>query len=137
MARGTGVRYGLRPLLEQCGPKPFNRQPELETPGYDCIRQIGGFSIARRMKTEYDPQKDAINRAKHGVSLALAQHMDLAAAFIEPDQRFSYGEDRFQALGPINGRLHLLAYTMRGGTVRAISLRKANNRERKHYDRRT
>ncbi len=35
--------------------------------------------------------------------------MDLAAALIEPDERFPYGEARFQAIGQIAGRLYLLA----------------------------
>ncbi len=86
------------------------------------------------MKIEFDPDKDDINRAKHGISLAVAADMDLAAALIEPDQRHPYGEARFQAIGPIAGRLHLLIFTMRGDTVRAISMRKANARERKRYD---
>ena len=89
------------------------------------------------MVIEYDPAKDVINRAKHGLPLELARHMDLSAALIEPDTRFPYGEARFQAMGPIGGRLHLLAYTMRGDTVRANSLRKANDRERSRYERST
>jgi uncharacterized DUF497 family protein len=86
---------------------------------------------------EFDPDKDEINWLKHGLSLAAAADMDLAAALIEPDQRYPYGEARFQAIGPIAGRLYLLAFTMRGDTVRAISLRKANNRERRRYEQKT
>jgi hypothetical protein len=89
------------------------------------------------VRIEFDSDKDEINRAKHGFSLAVAADMDLGAALIEPDQRYPYGEARFQALGPISGRLHLLAFTMRGDTVRAISLRKANYRERKRYGQKT
>ena len=86
------------------------------------------------MQIEFDPAKDEINRAKHGVSLAAAAEMDLSAALIEPDLRFDYAEARYQALGPIAGRLHLLAFTMRGDTLRSTSLRKANERERKRYE---
>lgn len=89
------------------------------------------------VKIEFDPDKDEINRAKHGVSLEIAADMDLAAALIKPDTRYPYGEARFQAIGPIYGRLHLLAFTIRGDTVRAISLRKANDRERKRYEKKT
>ena len=85
------------------------------------------------VEVEFDPAKDAINRAKHGVSLALAADMDLTTAVIVPDRRYPYGEDRFQAIGPVAGRLYLLAFTMRGGTVRAISMRTASRRERKRY----
>jgi uncharacterized DUF497 family protein len=61
--------------------------------------------------------------------------MDMDAARIIPDLRRDYGEARFRAIGPIAGRLHSLAFTMRGGTLRAISLRKANERERRLYER--
>ena len=86
------------------------------------------------VKIEFDPGKDEVNRAKHGISLSVAANMDLETALIEPDQRYPYGEARFQAIGPICGQLHLLAFTMRGDTVRAISLRKANSRERRRHD---
>jgi uncharacterized DUF497 family protein len=89
------------------------------------------------VRIEFDPDKDEINWLKHGVSLAAAADMDLGAALIEPDQRYPYGEARFQAIGPIAGRLHVLAFTMRGDTVRAISLRKANDRERRRYEQKT
>lgn len=85
------------------------------------------------MKIEFDPRKNALNRQKHGVSLADAALLDLEAAFVVPDERRAYGEVRLQAYGLINGRLHVLAFTMRGDVLRAISLRKANAREVKRY----
>jgi uncharacterized DUF497 family protein len=54
---------------------------------------------------------------------------------IIPDLRRDYGEARYWAVGPIGGRLHVLAFTMRGQVLRAISLRKANERERRRYER--
>ena len=86
------------------------------------------------MTIEFDPGKDEINRAKHGVSLAVAADIDLDAALILPDRRRDYGEVRFQAIGPIAGRLHLLAFMIRGDTMRVISLRRANSRERRRYE---
>lgn len=62
--------------------------------------------------------------------------MDLGTAIIDPDRRYAYGEDRFQALGLIEGRLHLLVFTMRGDVLRAISLRKATPKEVRRYDKR-
>ena len=85
------------------------------------------------MNIEFDPNKDQLNRLKHGVSLAAAADMDFDDALVIPDLRRAYGEDRFQAIGLIDGRLHVLAFTMRGDTLRAISLRKANMRETKRY----
>lgn len=89
------------------------------------------------MRVEFDSEKDRINRQKHGMSLAAAADMDLLAAQIIPDDRRDYGEARLWAVAPIEGRLHILTFTMRGNTVRAISLRKANDRERKRYEQRT
>ena len=88
------------------------------------------------MEIEFDVAKDEANRRKHGVSLALAAAMDFDAALVVPDERRDYGEARFRAFGPIHRRLHVLAFTMRGTTLRAISLRKANPRERKRYEHR-
>lgn len=74
------------------------------------------------MDIEFDPAKDAANIAKHGVSLEMASEMDMDLAIVGEDRRADYGEDRFIAVGPINGRLHVLIYTPRGEKVRIISL---------------
>ena len=86
------------------------------------------------MKIEFDPDKDAINRQKHGLSLGDAGHMDFGTAIYRPDDRYDYGEDRTRALGLIGERPHVLVFTMRGDVLRAISLRKANSREVRRYD---
>lgn len=39
-----------------------------------------------------------------------------------------------QALGKINGRLHMVVFTVRGESLRIISLRKANAREVARYE---
>jgi uncharacterized DUF497 family protein len=46
----------------------------------------------------------------------------------------SYGEKRFVATGFIGDRLHVMAFTVRSEVIRIISLRKANERERKEYE---
>lgn len=86
------------------------------------------------MDFEFDPAKDEANVVKHGISLSKAADLDFEKALIALDRRRDYGEARFQALGPIGGRIHLLAFTMRANILRAISLRKANLRERKRYE---
>jgi len=84
---------------------------------------------------EFDPDKDAVNIAKHGVSLRLAERIELDDAVVIPDLRRDYGEPRWTALQTIDGRLHVLVFTARSGATRAISLRKANDREQKFFDR--
>jgi uncharacterized protein len=88
------------------------------------------------VKIEFDPDKDQINRRKHGLSLAEAALMDIDTAEVWPDDRYPYGEARLRAYGLIGDLLHVLAFTMRGDVVRAISLRKANRREVNRYGKR-
>lgn len=85
------------------------------------------------MKIEFDSAKNKANIAKHRVDMAAAADFDFETAKTWLDTRQSYGEDRTIALGFIAGRLHVLVFTMRERTVRVISLRKANSKERKAY----
>lgn len=83
------------------------------------------------MEIEFDPAKDELNRAKHGISLARAA--ELAELTVERDERFEYGEMRFRAWGTIDGYLYCLAFATRNDRVRAISLRRAHEKEvRRH-----
>ena len=56
---------------------------------------------------------------------------DWLTAEIWVDGRFDYGEERRSGLGLIAGRLYAVAYTERGADKRIISLRKANEREKR------
>jgi uncharacterized DUF497 family protein len=85
----------------------------------------------------FDPDKEARNLVKHGVSLVRAEEMDMAAAVVHEDDRFDYGETRYIAFGKIDNVLHCLVFTFRGPNVRAISLRKANRRESRRYGQKT
>ena len=89
------------------------------------------------MKLSYDPKKDAVNVAKHNVSLGEAVFLDWNNALIWPDQRRDYGENRQVALVPMNQRLYFVAFVDRKTVRRIISLRKANKREFDHYEQET
>jgi uncharacterized DUF497 family protein len=52
------------------------------------------------MLVEFDPEKDAVNTAKHGVSLALSRLLDWDSALVWIDERFAYEELRMIALAP-------------------------------------
>lgn len=83
---------------------------------------------------EFDQNKDAANQKEHGISLEQAKDFDFSSALQAEDIRKDYGEIRTIALGYIGDRLHVLVYTMREKILRPISLRKANHRERKKYE---
>ena len=51
---------------------------------------------------------------------------------VKLDSRFFYGEDRYLALGRVDGRVLTVVYTMRNDAIRIISARKANSREVKN-----
>ena len=86
------------------------------------------------MEITFDPAKDLLNQAKHGVSLAMAEAIDWSEVWFEVDDRMDYRELREIGYSVINGRLYCVVYTQRGNTMHIISLRKANRREVKRYD---
>jgi len=78
---------------------------------------------------DWDPEKADANFSKHGVSFTAVYEFEWATAIRREDRRYDYGEPRWQALGKIGARDHVLVYTLRQNAIRVISLRKANRRE--------
>lgn len=99
------------------------------------------FSSAERdilalVEYEWDPEKDRINRQKHGVSFAEA-----STAFLDPlhitvrDERYSFEEFRFRTIGyTATSRLVIVAHADRDERVRIITAREATPRERRQYE---
>lgn len=92
---------------------------------------IGGTII---IDISYDATKNDTNIAERGLSFEAARDFDMAGALIMEDVRRAYSERRFQALGRIGDRLHMLVFTSRNDKIHVISLRKANPREVKTYE---
>ncbi|MBI4757214.1 MAG: BrnT family toxin [Betaproteobacteria bacterium] len=86
------------------------------------------------MEFERDEAKsdDCLGARGFDFAYALQAFAD-GSRVIRQDHRWDYGEDRYQLLGAIEGRVFFAAYTVRGSTVRIISARKANRREVKEY----
>lgn len=85
------------------------------------------------MKLIFDKAKDEANQSKHGVPLSEAEKLEWDDALIWQDTRRDYGEARMVALGAIGERLYCVVYVDRKEARRIISLRKANNKEKKLY----
>jgi uncharacterized DUF497 family protein len=49
------------------------------------------------------------------------------------DDRFAYGEDRFQTIGQIKDDVIMVVWTPRGDARHVISMRKCSGREREKY----
>ncbi len=86
------------------------------------------------MRFEFEPVKDAANIAKHGVSLADAQHLNWDWLCCRPDVRRDYGEAREIGFAPLGERVHCVVFVQQGDAFRIISLRRANSREVNEYD---
>ena len=80
---------------------------------------------------DFDPAKDAINLAKHGISLARWVHMEVRA--VVPVESFDHGEPRYRAFGFIDGLAYCLVFTTRNERYRPISLRRAHAKEMKRH----
>lgn len=90
-------------------------------------------SYKKSMQYEWDENKRLVNLEKHGLDFTDCIRFEWGDAVILPDERKDYGESRFVAYGFCCGHFVALAFTPRGGTVRIISFRKANSRERGKY----
>ena len=84
------------------------------------------------MRFEFDPAKNERNIKERGISFASSAEFDWTTALVLRSDRT--GEARYMAVGEIEGRLHVLVYTKRGQALRIISLRRANSREGKRYE---
>ena len=86
------------------------------------------------MELERDEAKREGNLAKHGLDFSVSLEL-FADYFMERlDTRQEYGEDRWVALGMIQGMAVVLVYTERDDKLRPISLRKATFQERSIYE---
>ncbi|MEI6986057.1 MAG: BrnT family toxin [Rhodospirillaceae bacterium] len=86
------------------------------------------------MSITFDAAKNAQNIAARGIPFEMAERFKWDKALVVKDDRADFGEYRYQALGLIEGRLHMLVFTPRDGGIRVISLRKANEREVARYE---
>lgn len=89
------------------------------------------------MEIEFDPDKSAKNDKERGLPFERAAELEWDRAVIVPDRRRDYGEERSLAFAPMNGRLHVVCFSIRNGVFRIISFRKANKREERGYEQAT
>ena len=86
------------------------------------------------MQYEWDENKRIANFARHKVDFADATDFEWDTAIETMDDRLDYGETRWVTLGLIGQNLHVMVYTIRSQKIRIISLRKANKRENRYYE---
>ena len=86
------------------------------------------------MQFSCDPNKSRTNYFTHGIVLEFAQYLDWTKEVVWQDVRYSYNEVRMSGLVPLEGKVYAVVYVVRAEFTRMISLRKANKREAKHYE---
>jgi uncharacterized DUF497 family protein len=85
------------------------------------------------MDFEWDETKHEANQRKHRIDFRTAAKVFLDPYVVEFDERDPDGELRRNAIGPVDGRMLFVTYTMRGDVIRIISARGAEPHEKRKY----
>lgn len=85
------------------------------------------------MDFEFDPDKSAANKAKHGIDFEEAQALWRDERLLEAPARIE-DEPRFLAVGKIEGAHWSAIFTRRGEKIRIISVRRARKTEVEYYE---
>ncbi len=85
------------------------------------------------MKLSWDEAKRQVTLEERGLDFVAAGDVFKGDTLTREDQRFDYGEQRFVSFGHIRARLCAVVWTPRNNTHHIISMRKANERERKWF----
>jgi len=85
------------------------------------------------MKITFDPAKRDWTLRERKLDFAWATEVFAGRVFQHEDSRRDYGEIRNITVGFLRGRMVVLVWTPRGNDRHVISMRKANEREKRHY----
>ena len=86
------------------------------------------------MKLSWDPDKRQRTLDERGLDFADAEAVFEGVHFDIPDDRSDYGEARWSTFGFLRERMVCLVWTPRDDGRRIISLRYANDRERRRLE---
>jgi hypothetical protein len=85
------------------------------------------------MQFEFDPQKSALNITKHGIDFISAQQLWEDASRIVVPARTS-DEPRYLLIGKLDAKHWSAVFTVRGETIRIISVRRSRPEEIEIYE---
>jgi hypothetical protein len=88
------------------------------------------------LKITFDPAKRDWTLARRGLDFASAALVFGGDTLDADDDRADYGERRVISVGRLSGRMVIVVWTPRGEARHVISMRKANERERKRFGQR-
>jgi len=149
--RGQARKVQQVRLVSRLSEVSSGRDHRLELDGAEAIRQVYGedgekqhnchgdtvafpyIRIYNKKWISASTQPRARRICSRGASRSNWRPGSSGTARVE-DLRKDYGERRFQALGLIGNRLHVMVFTPWANKAHVISLRKANKREVKRYE---
>ncbi|MCK2042159.1 BrnT family toxin [Chromohalobacter sp. TMW 2.2308] len=82
---------------------------------------------------EYDEAKRLITLENRGVDFADVPQVFAGRVYSGVDARKDYGEERIYTVGKLNERAVVIVWTWRGSKRRIISMRYANDREKRRF----
>lgn len=86
------------------------------------------------LQFDWDENKRFANMEKHGIDFYTAYLLLQTEGLVqEIDNRKDYGEPRYKVTGQWGDRILIVVYAVRNSTIRIISARRANYRERQLY----
>ena len=85
------------------------------------------------MKITFDPAKREATLRERGLDFVDAASVLAGMQYTKEDVRFDYGEQRFQTVGFLDGRMVMIVWTPRKGSIHVISMRKCNEREQEAH----
>jgi uncharacterized protein len=89
----------------------------------------------QEVRITFDPAKRAWTLENRGLDFLEAGEVLARPIVLLADERRDYGEPREVCFGMLRGRLVMVGYTRRGSAFHVFTMRKANARERRTYER--
>jgi uncharacterized DUF497 family protein len=87
------------------------------------------------MRFDWDDEKNSGNVRKHGIDFADVPQLFAGPMLVDLDDREDYGEERWVGIGWLREILTVVVWTeSREDSIRIISARKANEHERRRYE---
>ncbi|WFS01666.1 BrnT family toxin [Rhizobium tumorigenes] len=83
----------------------------------------------------FDPTKRDRALAERGLDFARCSEIFAGKHITFEDERKNYGEPRFITIARLDSRMIVVVWTPRDGHERIISMRRANDREQRDYER--
>lgn len=98
-----------------------------------ALAHYNNWGYINLVKVTFDPAKRQATLNERGLDFRDAELVFAGPTLTVQDTRQDYGEDRFQTVGYLAGRMVMIVWTPRGEARHIMSMRKCNDREKAIY----